>query len=336
MQGGWTLEGPEVADLPPRPFVCLEAHGAFDKNARPSWQRFHREVLPHLPLAQGTGMWAGCLVDESKSGDEKWTYLPGVCFGEAPEIPSVAVQAGAQSRQLGDSQQFAKFVMKGPFQHLREAWGQAFEKLAAQGHKLRCAFAFEEYVGMLKSKDCSNPVTNIWIPLQSAAETFHLSGPILSKLPPRPFICLEVHGEFSKSAPASWERFEKEVKPHLPMEKATGRWAGNLLDESKNGDEKYTYQPGFSFDKAPELVEQARATGAMIKQVGGLDDYAQYRMEGGFENLGIAWGAAFSKLGPAGLRPRCGMAFEEYVDMTATTPVTEIWIPVEKCRAHPD
>mmetsp|Transcript_35672 Transcript_35672/g.85861 ORF Transcript_35672/g.85861 Transcript_35672/m.85861 type:complete len:186 (+) Transcript_35672:140-697(+) len=171
-------------------------------------------------------------------------------------------------------------------------------------------------------------------PPESAGEAFQLSGPILAKLPPRPFVCLEVHGELSKCAPAAWGRFEQDIKPQLAMEKSTGRWSGNFVDDSKDGDDKFTYQPGFTFEEAPELVDQARAGGASVKTVGGPGDFAQYRMEGGFEHLGSAWGAAFARLGPAGLRPRSALSFEEYVDMEAAKPVTVIWIPVERCRSR--
>jgi len=157
---GSKLSNHEVFDFPAVKFAYLEAIGPFSVHAPTTWRSFYtisQEVVPKEAIKYMAGL---SKVDESKSGDEKYTYQAGVMLKDevSSDFP------GLLYREIPGGK-FAKFRLSGPYAQLPHAYPLAMLRLKENGLELRQEFCMEIYVNTPGNAKEDELITDIYLPI---------------------------------------------------------------------------------------------------------------------------------------------------------------------------
>ena len=154
------LSNYEILDFPASNFAYLEAIGPFLVTAPTTWRSFYpisQEVVPKEAIKYMAGL---SLIDESKSGDEKYIYQAGLFLNEGAgtEFP------GLRFREI-PSGKFARFHLYGTYSQLPHAYPLAISRLMENGIELRKEFSMEIYLNTPGNAKEEDLVTDIYLPI---------------------------------------------------------------------------------------------------------------------------------------------------------------------------
>jgi effector-binding domain-containing protein len=130
---GLISEKPEMYVSKDEFYLYLEKNGPFDQSAGEAWREFHKVHSTMQLKMQPNHMQAYSIMDESKQGDDKYTYQAGLTFDKKvdnvpPELKIRPVKAGKT---------YASFTYKGPYDGLKQAYPAALAALPKNGLKLQ-------------------------------------------------------------------------------------------------------------------------------------------------------------------------------------------------------
>ncbi|MES2963081.1 MAG: GyrI-like domain-containing protein [Bdellovibrionota bacterium] len=152
---------PELVTGPTSTFVYIEKIGEFMKVARPAWEELHKVALGNLEkdkMAQMMGL--SLLNPDSKIPGG--TYQAGFSY---KSDPSKALPGAMKVRKL-EGGRYAKFLLKGPYMHLAQAYPMAMQRVVDAGLKIRPAFFMEAYLNTPEDTAEAELLTEIYIPVQ--------------------------------------------------------------------------------------------------------------------------------------------------------------------------
>lgn len=151
---------PELVTRHPQILLYLEKQGPFMKSAPAAWREFWQIAGGKIDRAMMTGMVGLSRIDETKTGDEIYTYQAGITLKEKPaEVPG-----GLAVREIPTGR-YARFVLTGSYSQLPEAYPLAFTLLAQTPVKLRPDFCIEGYLNSPDTTPEDQLQTEILIPV---------------------------------------------------------------------------------------------------------------------------------------------------------------------------
>lgn len=141
-------------------------------------------------------------------------------------------------------------------------------------------------------------------------------------------LCVNVQGEFSKTAMNAWRTFWKEVREQkIDMSNFTSILSFSHVDNGKKGAERYTFLAGALVNKNIDNF----TTPLEITDTG-AGKYAKYILTGSYSQLSQAWPKAFQQAQEAYTLRNC-FSVERYANSPEENAeedlITELYIPVE-------
>ncbi len=103
-------------------------------------------------------------IDETKTGDEQFIYQAGLFLTRLP-ADLTQLPAGLKLRQVTGGK-FMKFVLKGSYYQLGDAYPLAFSKLHEAGETQRSDFSMEIYINTpAETEEEADLLTEIYLPI---------------------------------------------------------------------------------------------------------------------------------------------------------------------------
>jgi len=324
-----SLSGFSLVDVEATPFLYLEARGPFQVHAPKCWHALHGILGEGEAVGDKKKIMAGLSwFDVSKEGDDRFVYQAGLFLKEKldKEIE------GLSTREVSGGR-FAKFVLKGNYSQLQEAYPCATNQVVSAGHELReDTMYMEQYLNTYGSVPEEELLTEIYIPVEKSK--VGLSGHEVVQFGETSFVYLEAKGPFMESAPKLWGQVGKllaktEVESVIG-EKRKAKATLTLIDETKEGDDKYVIQAGVMLTE--DLAEDRVPAGLQSKRVPG-GKFAKFRLTGAYEQLPTAYPSAISQVTKAGESLREGTYFmemylNEYRQVPEDELITDIFVPL--------
>lgn len=153
-------EKPEIVQQPSQLYLYLEKTGPFMVQAPKAWQEFWEISQPLTKTLSITGMAGLSKIDESRQGDDRFTYQAGVFVGVAP----ASVPKGLSLRTTPGGK-YVRFMLTGPYHQLAHAYPQIFSILEREKISMREEFCAEIYLNTPEDTQEENLKTEILIPI---------------------------------------------------------------------------------------------------------------------------------------------------------------------------
>ncbi len=156
------MEGLSELELVERPGFSLvynEARGPFETECPRAWKEFW-QVGRSLDPKNIQAVLALSRMDDTREGDDRFHYQAGVQMENFPDPLPEPLQ---QRKAAGGK--FARFVLKGPYARLADAYPHAFQAVAQEGLKIREEFCLEVYLNDPTETPESELLTEILIPV---------------------------------------------------------------------------------------------------------------------------------------------------------------------------
>lgn len=137
------LSDGEVVDFPLSDYLFIEKIGPFMNTAREAWMELH-QLLDNQQISKDKikHMSGLSFIDETKEGDDKYTYRAGLILNSTELTFPEQLKLG----QIAPGK-FLKFTLTGGYHQLPEAYPLAFTKLNENNHQQRNdQFAMEIYL----------------------------------------------------------------------------------------------------------------------------------------------------------------------------------------------
>eukprot|EP00003_Mantamonas_plastica_P009373 TRINITY_DN1873_c0_g1_i1.p1 TRINITY_DN1873_c0_g1~~TRINITY_DN1873_c0_g1_i1.p1 ORF type:complete len:162 (+),score=56.65 TRINITY_DN1873_c0_g1_i1:253-738(+) len=149
----------EVIEREDEWMVFKFTNGPFDVNAKKAWGAFWQIWGPlGLPTKSIS---ASSMMDESKEGDDKYSYRAGAFLeSELEEVPE-----GLEQQKLGGGK-FARFVYTGPYDGLGDAYQAVFAAVGSSDVVQRNADGIETYLNSPESTPAEELETEILIAIE--------------------------------------------------------------------------------------------------------------------------------------------------------------------------
>ena len=154
-------EKPEIIQTQARVYLYLEKIGPFMVQAPRAWQEFSAIVQPLKGTLSISGMAGLSHIDESRAGDDRFTYQAGVFL----QTPPTTTPAGLKLRTSAAGK-YARFTLTGSYHQFAQAYPLIFSILEKDGISLRDEFCAEVYLNTPEDTPEEKLKTDILVPVQ--------------------------------------------------------------------------------------------------------------------------------------------------------------------------
>jgi len=153
-------ENPEIIQAQARTYLYLEKKGPFMTEAPKAWQEFSDITQSFKSSLSISGMAGLSKIDESKQGDDRFTYQAGLFLDKAP----TTIPKGLKVRTT-PAGKYARFVLTGGYHQLPQTYPQIFSILASHKISMRNEFCAEVYLNTPENTVEAELKTEILIPV---------------------------------------------------------------------------------------------------------------------------------------------------------------------------
>lgn len=151
---------PEILDRPVIHYVYHQKTGPFAQSAPLAWAELFPLLASQVSLDQSIGLLGLSGVEKDKKGDAAMIYQAGVGLASKP----AKLPANLQYRKI-EAGKYARFLLKGPYSQIGDAFSQIFRTLSEKAVPLREEFCVEGYLNDPKSTPEAELLTELLVPV---------------------------------------------------------------------------------------------------------------------------------------------------------------------------
>lgn len=141
-------------------FLYLENKGSFQEVAPDLWEQLFPKAFSQVSSTKVKQCLGLSIVDDSKTGEDVLLYQAGLVFDK-----TVSSLKGFKSKSIPKGK-YAKFLLKGSYSNIAQAFSDGFKILAEKGIKIRDEFCIENYLNSPQDTPEEKLLTEILIPIE--------------------------------------------------------------------------------------------------------------------------------------------------------------------------